>query len=160
MSCSTSFCRALSASQGYRAETLRYIRDPLLGYRKLPWSQQKVGVFCLTFHVSFPGFGVVWISTVDDGVECLYPDSWRISWISLFQDRTQSTKVPIAGQLSSSHILQIIWCMQLIASSLIQLSREAVGPYSLVVFESLYRNSDLVISGRRRRRLVPFRCLP
>ena len=58
MSCSTSFCRALSASQGYRAQTLRHI----LGYRKLPWSLQKGGVFYLGFHVSLPGFGVVWIS--------------------------------------------------------------------------------------------------
>ena len=39
--------------------------------------------------------------------------------------------------------------LQLVASGLKQLSREAGGPDSLDVFESLYRNSDLVMAGRR-----------
>ena len=38
---------------------------------------------------------------------------------------------------------------QLIASGLKQLSRETVGPGKLVVFESLYCNSDLVMAGQR-----------
>ena len=38
---------------------------------------------------------------------------------------------------------------QLIASGLKQLNKEAVRPCSLVVFASLYRNSDLLVTGRR-----------
>ena len=69
--------------------------------------------------------------------------------VSLFQDRPQTTKD--LGMLSSSHILQISWCMLLtysLPSGHKQLSREAVRPCSLVVFESLYRNSDLGISSQ------------
>ena len=44
---------------GIPSSDIGHIRDPLLVYRKLPWSQQKGGIFWLCFHVLFPGFGVV-----------------------------------------------------------------------------------------------------
>ena len=62
INCSTSFCIALSASQIYRAQTLLQKRDPLWGYRRLPYSRQKDGVCWLVFHGPFPRFGVVWRS--------------------------------------------------------------------------------------------------
>ena len=68
--------------------------------------------------------------------------------VSLFQDGTQSTKVPIAGHAffqpySADKLVHAPY--QLIASGLKQLNREDIGPLSLVVFESLYRNTDLVV---------------
>ena len=68
------------------------------------------------------------------------------------EDRTQSTKVPIAGHAffqPYSADKPVHAPYQLIASGLKQLSREAVRLFSLVVFESLYRNSDLVMVVRR-----------
>ena len=55
---STSFCIALSASQVYRAQTLRQKHDPLWGYQRQPYSRQKDGVCWLVFRGSFPGFGI------------------------------------------------------------------------------------------------------
>ena len=71
--------------------------------------------------------------------------------VSLFQDRTQITKVSIAEHTffqpySADKLVHAPY--QLIVSGLKQLSREAVGTGSLCVFESLYRNSD-VMAGRR-----------
>ena len=71
--------------------------------------------------------------------------------VCLFQDRTQSTKVIIAGHAffhpySVDKLVHAPY--QFIASGLKQLSRDAVGPGNLLVFESLYRNSDLVMAGR------------
>ena len=71
--------------------------------------------------------------------------------VSLFQDRTQSTNVPIAGnafflQCSADKLVHVHY--QLIGSAgLKQLSWETVGPCSPVAFESLYRKSDLVMAG-------------
>ena len=42
---------ALSASQLYRAQTLRQKHDPLWGYRRLPYSRQKDGVCVDLFFV-------------------------------------------------------------------------------------------------------------
>ena len=54
--------------------------------------------------------------------------------VSLFQDRTDSTKVPIARHA----FLQINWCKVLTNSLPPALNNSAgVGSYSLVVFESL-----------------------
>ena len=64
--------------------------------------------------------------------------------VSLFQDRTQSTKVSIAG-----HDFFQPYSADKLLHAPKQLSREAMGPWSLVVFESLYCNSDLVMAGRR-----------
>ena len=74
--------------------------------------------------------------------------------VSLFQDSTQSTKVAIAGHAlfqpySADKLVHAPW--KLIATGLKQLS---VGPSSLVVLESLHRNSDLVMAGRRYLYLV------
>ena len=71
--------------------------------------------------------------------------------VSLFHDRTQSTNVSIAGHAlfqpySADKPVHAPYI--LIASVLKQLSREAIGPCSLV-FESLYRYSDFVMAGWR-----------
>ena len=63
--------------------------------------------------------------------------------VSLFQEGAAISFQPYsAGKLVHSRY-------QLIAFDLKQLSSEAVGPGSLVVFKSLYRNSDLVMAVRR-----------
>ena len=69
--------------------------------------------------------------------------------VFLFHDRTQSTKVPIAGHAFFQQYSADNTPYQLITSGLKQLSWQAVRPCSLVVFESLYRNSELVMAGRR-----------
>ena len=51
--CLTSFCIALSASQVYRAQTLRQKHDPLWGYQRQPYSRQKDGVCRLVLRGSF-----------------------------------------------------------------------------------------------------------
>ena len=60
--------------------------------------------------------------------------------VSLFQDRTQSTKVPIAGHVFVQPYFAdklVHTPYELFASGLKQLSREAVGSCCLVVFKSL-----------------------
>ena len=70
--------------------------------------------------------------------------------VTLFQDRTQSTNIPIAESFQPYSVDKLVHASyQLIASGLKQLSREAIWFGSLVVCESLYRNSDLVMVGRR-----------
>ena len=67
--------------------------------------------------------------------------------VSLFHDRTQSTKVPIAGQACfQPYSADVHAPYQLIAYSLKQLRREAIVSCSLIVFESLYSNFDLVMA--------------
>ena len=131
MSCLMPFCRALSASQRYRAQTLRHIRDPLLGYRKLPCSRQEDDMFCLGFHVSY---------LVDGGLasseaalitfnQCLgmelqsFAQYTRkdlicdIVWFPFFSTGHRPLRIQSLGMLSSSHILQISWCMFVTNSS-------------------------------------------